>query len=216
MKSIFLLSLSIVLGLKSFAQVDSLATANPHFAIDKPFSNVVLKLGGGYFIPKGELNEFFGPAPMFELACEFPINKRKKFEAAAQFIIPDQREDFLYVRTIDTVQAKSTFMINLMGRFKKDLIATVPSRLTLSLGVGTSVITTNARNPFYSGEEGQKKYEYISTLLLQPGLSFEHRFSKEIRLLIGVDLQYAPYKIEGAVREEIGAIALIPKLLLSF
>ena len=216
MKPILLLLVLVSSTHFCVAQNDTIAAAESQFSIANPFSKAVIKLGGGYFLPQGDLNTYFGPAPMFELAVEFPITARKKFEFAAQFIIPDQREDFVYIRTVDTIQAKSTFMVNLMGRFKKDLLATVPSRLTLTIGVGTSVIMTNARNPFFSGQEGEKKYEYVSALLLQPGLSFEHRFSKDIKLLLGIDLQYSPYKIEGAVREDIGNIALIPKVMLTF
>jgi len=205
-----------VLSVAGFAQNDSISTPKPQDFRDLGTDGLAMRLGGGYFIPQGRLNEYFGAAPMFELALDFKLSDKKNFEVAAQFVIPNQKEDFLYVRTIDTVQAHSTFMFNFMGRFKKNLLVTTPSRIMLNLGVGVSTIITDARNPFYSGQEGEHKYESVSALLLQPGLAFEHKFSKNVTLLLGIDLQYAPYKIEGALQEDIGTLAYIPKLLITF
>ena len=100
----------------------------------------------------------------------------------------------------------------------KALIRTNKSKISIGLGIGISSITTDARNPFFEGEKDQKKYELISSLLVMPnGIQWHHAFSENTQLTFAIeDLQYSPYKVEGALREDIGSMALIPKILYRF
>ena len=131
-------------------------------------------------------------------------------------MIPNQVENFTYIRTIDTIQAKSQLMFNIFVKLNKSLKTTEKSELKAFLGLGASTITTNARNPFYSGAEGESKYEFISALLITPGIDYTFRISQKSKLVVGINYQYSPYKLEGALQENIGSSAIIPKLQFRF
>jgi len=167
-----------------------------------PFENATLSLGGGVFMPQGKLANYFGTAPFFEISGDFPLRRK--------------RANFLYRRTIDTIQVKSTMMINFIVDFKKSLHTSAKGNLELKLGLGVSGITTDARNPFYSGEDGEEKYEIVGAILFSPGFEYRHEFNENTKITIGVSVHYAPYKVEGAVRENIGGLALVPKIAYVF
>jgi hypothetical protein len=133
-----------------------------------------------------------------------------------QVVIPNQKDDFIYRRTIDTIQVKSTMMVNFIVDFKKNLHTSTKGNLELKLGLGVSGITTDARNPFYSGEEGEEKYEIVGAILFSTGLEYRYEFNEDAKITIGVSMQYAPYKVEGAVRKNIGGLAFIPKIAYVF
>ncbi len=204
---------------KLFAQPDTLSVTNSksyYDAYDDYVNKITINFGIGAFIPKGNLKTYFGNAPLFEIDVNFPLKKAKSIDAVFQIVIPDQQKDFLFLRTTDTINVKSTSMFNGFIRFKKRIHNSVKSKVNLGLGIGVSSITTNARNPFYSGKQDESKYEFISTLLLIPGAEWSYTFSDHAKFTLGLDLQYAPYKIEGALREDIGQIALIPKISYKF
>ncbi|WP_394750848.1 hypothetical protein [Spongiimicrobium salis] len=176
---------------------------------------ISFRIGTGVLIPQQGREEFFGISPMLETSALLPLKRKKAVEFVLQFAIPTQKEAFVYQRTIDTVNAKATLLINGMFRFKKALISKDKTGFNIGLGIGISNITTNARNPFYTGDEDEKKYENITAILFAPNLEWEHRFlSHEIAISIG--LQYAPYKVEGALREDIGEFFYVPKISYRF
>ncbi len=225
MKTKISLFVLLTFGICIYAQNDSTSTINSvevksskdfYDSYDNYINKVSIKFGAGIFIPQSQLQTYFGIVPMFEINANFSFEKGRSVEGVFQFIIPNQQEDFVYLRAIDTIQAKSTFMFNAFLRFKKRVVHTKKAEVNLGLGIGVSTINTDARNPFYSGEEGENKYEFISTFMLMPGIDWSYKFSENAELTFGFDFQYAPYKIEGALREDIGSIALIPKLMYRF
>ncbi len=135
---------------------------------------------------------------------------------AVQFVIPNQKEGFTYITSLDTISAKATFMFNPMLRFKKNLLNSHKSQLNLGLGLGVSILRTNARNPFYEGKDDDKKYEMITSFLASPGIEYTHQFNNKERLTFGFNLQYSPYKVEGALREDIGSVFYVPKIAYKF
>lgn len=193
---------------------DSISTANT--SSDDYFNKVRLTLGGGIFIPQGLLSEYFESAPTFEFNLNFPIKQNKSIDFVGQIIIPNQSQDFTYIRTIDTIQAKATMMLNLFIKLKKKLNSSKNSTLMGYVGIGVSTINTDARNPFYSGQEGENKYEFISALLLAPGIDYTMKIRNRTEITLGINYHYAPYKTEGALRQRIGHSAIIPKLLFTF
>ncbi|NMH88479.1 hypothetical protein [Flavivirga algicola] len=219
MKKELIIITVLICGLKLSAQTDTLSVTNSkdyYDAFDGYLNKITFNFGIGAFVPKGNLKTYFGDAPLFEISVSFPLKKAKSLEAVFQIIIPDQQEDFLFLRTIDTINVKSTSMFNGFIRFKKSVQNSRKSKVNLGLGIGVSTITTNARNPFYNGRKDESKYEFISSLLLIPGLAWSYTFSEHAKFTLGLDLQYSPYKIEGALREDIGQIALIPKISYRF
>lgn len=181
-----------------------------------PFENATIAIGGGIFMPQGNLANYFGTAPFFEVNGNFPLKRKKAIGLSLQVVIPNQKDDFLYRRTIDTIQVKSTMMINFTVDFKKTISASAKGSLDLKAGVGVSGITTDARNPFYSGDEGEEKYETVGAILFSPGLEYKYEFNEETKFIIGISMHYSPYKVEGAVRENIGGLALVPKITYIF
>jgi len=178
---------------------------------------VTFNIGGGVLIPQDGLKEYFGVSPLLELSAKFPLKNKKSLVVAMQFVIPTQKEEFVYIRTIDTVSAKATFMFNPMVKFKKSILNSDVHNLNLGLGIGASIIHTNARNPFYDGNnEKSKKYEMITSILVSPELEYVRKFSNNDELSIVFGVQYSPYKIEGALREDIGSIFFVPKITYKF
>ncbi len=219
MKKELVIIVVLIFSLKLSAQTDTLSVTNSkdyYDAFDDYFNKVTFNFGIGAFVPKGNLKTYFGEAPLFEISVNFPLKKAKSLDAVFQIVIPDQQEDFLFLRTIDTIHVKGTSMFNGFVRFKKSIQNSKNSKVNLGLGIGVSTITTNARNPFYNGRKDESKYEFISSLLLIPGVEWSHTFSEHAKFTFGFDLQYSPYKIEGALREGIGQIAMIPKISYRF
>jgi hypothetical protein len=220
MKNLLLTIVLLITVQVSKAQNDTLYVTNSnqyHDYYKAYFKSITFKIGGGVLLPQGKLQDYFGPSPVLELSLDFPVTKTKSLELALQFVIPDQKQSFLFVRTMDTIQAKASFMFNPMLRFKKNLSQNVNSQLHLSLGVGASVIKTDARNPFYTGDNQDiEKYEVVTAFLIAPGLDYVKTFRSNEALTFSLGLNYSPYKIEGALQENIGGISLIPRIRYSF
>lgn len=117
-----------------------------------PLDEFAISLGGGVFMPQGDLSQYFGTATFFDVSLDYGLKRKKSIGLSLQFLIPNQKDDFLYRRTIDTIQVKSTMMFNVLVNFKKSLATSTKGQFDIKLGVGGSMITTDARNPFYSGQ----------------------------------------------------------------
>lgn len=181
------------------------------------FKRVTFKVGGGILIPQGALYNYFGMSPLIELSLDFPVTQKKSLELALQFIIPNQKESFTYVTGQETINANASFMFNPMLRFKKNISNNENAQLHLGAGLGTSVIKTDIRNPFYTGNnQEEEKYEMASAFLISPSLDYVLKFKNNEELTFSFALNYSPYKIEGALKENIGAISLTPRILYSF
>ncbi|WP_034062283.1 hypothetical protein [Lacinutrix jangbogonensis] len=188
-----------------------------HDASQDYFKRVTFKIGAGVLLPQGNLKDYFGVSPLVELSLDFPVTQKKSLELALQFVVPDQKESFKYVRTIDTVQVKATFMFNPMLRFKKNISTSRTSQLHVGFGLGLSIIKTDSRNPFYTGsDEDNEKYEVVSAILASPSLDYIKTFKNNEQLTFSFGLNYSPYKVEGALRENIGSISLTPRIMYSF
>ncbi|RKE98348.1 hypothetical protein [Ichthyenterobacterium magnum] len=216
MKHYIFILLSVSIYNSMFSQKDSIYVKNNDDIFIDYFKGVTVNGGVGLFLPQRDLNNYFGIAPVIEIDVNFPIKEKTSIDLGLQFIIPNQKESFTYIRTIDTLDVKSQYMFNFFVRYKKRINQNLKSDLNFNIGLGVSTIATDARNPFFEGEKDQKKYEMVSAILVLPGFEYKCKFSKEATFIIGLDLQYSPYKIEGSVREDIGSIALIPKILYRF
>ncbi|MFQ3239390.1 MAG: hypothetical protein ACI9NI_001692 [Olleya marilimosa] len=202
------------------AQKDTIYVTNSnqyHSYMDNYFKRVTFKIGGGVILPQGKLKNYFGVSPLIQLSLDFPVTNKKSLELALQFVVPDQKQSFKYVRALDTIPAKAAFMFNPMLKFKKNLSQNVNSQLHVSFGIGASIIKTDARNPFYTGDnDTEEKYEVITAFLMSPTLDYVKKFRNNEELTFSLGLNYAPYKIEGAVQENVGSVYITPKILYSF
>lgn len=220
MKKIIITSLILIIGAQVFAQNDSISRYQLYKyedAFTDYWKTVTFKIGGGILLPRGELGKYFGSSPLVELSLDFPVTDSKSLELALQFVIPKQNQSFEYQRLTDVVETNATFMFNPMLRFKKDLSKTKSNKLLLGIGLGASVVTTDARNTnFLDTSEDRSKYEIITAFLISPSLEYAKTFKNNNEFTFSLGLNYAPYKIEGAVQEDIGSIALTPRILYSF
>lgn len=217
MKKTAITIITLLLSIHIIAQEENSTSVKDSILPTKDyFDQITFNLGGGVFIPQGKLQQYFGAGPMLEFNFNFPINKSKSIDVVGQFILPNQVEDFAFARTIDTVTAKSQMMFNFFAKFNKTLKSTENGKLKIYLGAGVSTITTNARNPFYSGAEDENKYEFISALLIAPGFDYKFRLSDNAKMAIGVNYHYSPYRLEGALQEDIGSSAIVPRIQLTF
>ncbi|MEM6721608.1 MAG: hypothetical protein AAF611_19935 [Bacteroidota bacterium] len=213
MKKNMLLILSLFISIQFVhSQEDDSVNATGY----NPLEEFSVNLGGGIFMPLGDLSQYFGAGPFFEVSTDFKLPQKKSIGLSLQFVIPNQKDDFLYRRTIDTIQVKSTMMFNVFASFKKTLASSDKSELDINVGIGASMITTDARNPFYSGQEGENKYETVSAILFAPGFEYRYDFNEDAQFIFGMSMHYAPYKLEGAVREDIGGLALVPRIAYIF
>ena len=125
MKKTAIIIITLFTSLQLLGQAEYNSTLNDSIPKEKDyFDRITFNLGGGVFIPQGRLQQYFGTGPMLEFNFNFPINKSKSIDIVGQFVLPNQVEDFAFVRTIDTVTAKSQMMFNFFGKFNKILKST--------------------------------------------------------------------------------------------
>lgn len=173
--------------------------------------------GTGVFIPQGKLQHFLGISPYFEVHIGAPFLLFPNFGFGFQFAVPNQQQDFLYQSIFEENQnVKATYMANIVFNFRKRFAETQTSAFEFRLGIGASGLQTDLRNPRYTGKEDEKKYEMISTLVVNPNIEYIRKFKDKSALNFALALQYSPYKIEGAIQEDIGGFAIIPKILFTF
>lgn len=183
----------------------------------KPVTPPTIKAGTGVFIPVGNLQKYFSASPYFEFSVNAPFFLRNNFGFGLQFIVPNQK-DALQYQTIDNTltQVKISSIINLTFNFRKRFLQKKNTAFEFRLGAGFSGIQTNLRNPNYTGKKDENKYETISSFLVNPSIEYLKQFKDGTELSFGIGIQYAPYKIEGAVKENIGGVGCIPKLMYVF
>ncbi len=215
MKYVITISIIFMFSLSLLGQNDSIQPNKSYRYYDKfndYWSTVTFKIGGGMYLPQGKLKNYFKPSALFELSLDFPVTDSKSLELALQFIIPEQIELFQYLQNNENIEAEASLIVNPMLRFKKDLSQSKVSKFILGLGIGASVISTTQKSSLSDEDEN---YE-ITAFLVTPSLDYVKSFKNKEQLTFSLGLHYSPYKIEGALQEKIGSIALMPRLLYSF
>lgn len=204
--------------MKQFILITSfLATFLTNAQTQKEEFNTRIKAGTGVFIPQGKLQDFLGTSPYFEVSLDASFFGHDNFGFSLQFVVPNQQKDFLY-ETIynETENVKATYMANILFNFRKRFSETEKSAFEFRLGFGASGLQTDLRNPRYSGNKDENKYEMISSFLLNPNIEYIRKFKNKTALNFAIGLHYSPYKVEGAVQEDIGGLGIIPKITYTF
>jgi hypothetical protein len=101
-----------------------------------------------------------------------------------------------------------------MLRFKKNLSRSDASKFILGIGIGASVINST-QSVNVTTENDDEKYE-ITSFLVAPSLDYVITFKNKEQLTFSFAIHYSPYKIKGSIQEDIGSLALTPRLLYSF
>lgn len=179
--------------------------------------NARIKAGAGLFIPQGKLQNFFGVSPYFEASLDASLFNRDNFGISLQFAIPNQQKYFLYETIYNEVEnVKATYLVNIVFNFRKRFAETQKSAFEFRFGIGASGLQTDLRNPRYSGNKDENKYEMIGAFLFNPNIEYIKKFKDKTALNFALGLHYSPYKIEGAIQEDIGGLGIIPRITFTF
>ncbi|MFT5890566.1 MAG: hypothetical protein ACI9Y7_000659 [Dokdonia sp.] len=216
---IVLLSLCTYMGI---AQSDSTATktvTNEYWEYERVLHPAKFEIGGGFFIPQGKLATFIKPSPFIGVEIYIPTKRNKSITAVFQFVLPSQEDQFIIQNpnTIDGVEAVSSdLIINTFLRFSQNLTPIdSPSKLELGLGVGISTMLVQTPFSFFNDDDENASRGLVS-FLIAPGLHWKFKPTKNSDLTIGADLQYSPYKLKGALEQDLGGLAISPKILYRF
>lgn len=215
MKNFIATGLLLLLCLNLVAQNDSIAQNKnySHYdSFDDYWKTITFKIGGGVLIPQGNLKKYFATSPLVELSLDFPVTDSKSIELALQFILPKQRRPFQYIRDEESIDAEASFIVNPLVKFKKEIGGHDLRRFILGIGIGASIINSNQK---VNSSNDKDSYE-ITSFLVAPSLDYVLSFKNKEQLTLSLGIQYSPYKIKGAVQEDIGALALTPRILYSF
>lgn len=191
-------------------------TANPYRLV-KEGIEPRYSVGVGIFIPQGTLENYIGVSPLVEVALHIPAHRNHAFDLAVQFVIPNQTEDFI-IPTFSGIQnGQSFFMSNYVMRFNKNLLKEEKKqRLEIGLGLGASTLVTSLQSSFIEQQENLDDQQSITTFLVMPSIKYRLQPFNNTLLTMGIDLQYSPYRIKGALEENIGGLAISPRVTYSF
>lgn len=219
MKKILILVACVALNiLVTTAQNDSIqqpayepaAYQGVDFNDELPF----VRIGAGVWLPQGKLSETMAPSPMFEFALDFSNgNELRSVEFIMQFILPEQRRDFVYNIEAGTFTASSNLILNGMLRLKKPLYVNGASKFEIGAGLGISAMFISENNIDF---KDAIPYESSNTILFIPGVAWYHKFKDQSIITVGTDLHIAPYKVTGADVPKLGAVSIITKLTYRF
>ena len=88
--------------------------------------------------------------------------------------------------------------------------------MEIGLGLGASTLISNVEFSFVDEPEPVDRDQNVTTLLFMPGIQYRIKPSENTQLTIGAALHYAPYRIKGAIDENIGGMAISPRINYSF
>ncbi len=221
MKTYFIVLLSFCTYV-GIAQSDSTATktiTNEYWEYERFLQPAKFEIGGGFFIPQGKLATFIKPSPFIGIEVYIPTKRNKSIAIVSQFVLPSQEDRFIIENpnAIDQVEAvRSNLIINTFLRFSQNLTP-IDSTSKLELGLGAGISTMLVQTPFsFFNDKGENANRGLVSFLIAPGLHWKLKPTKNSDLTIGTDLHYSPYKLKGALEQDIGGLAISPKILYRF
>lgn len=221
MKTYFILLVSLC-GYISIAQSDSTVTKTltlDYWDNDRHLRQPKFEIGGGFYIPQGTLARYIKPSPFINIDIYIPTLRNKSITAVFQFVIPTQGDPFVLQNpdVIDQLEAvRSNFIINTFLRFSQNLTS-IDSNHKLELGLGVGISTMIVQTPFsFFNNDDQNAGRGLVAFLAAPGLHWKCKPTENTDLTIGIDLQYSPYRLKGALEQDIGGLAYTPKILYRF
>lgn len=192
---------------------------NEYWEYEKEWQRPKFEIGGGLFIPQGQLATFVKPSPFIDINVYFPSRRNKSIVAVFQFIRPSQEDRFIVQNPddINQVEAVSTdFIVNSFLSFNQNLTSeNSKSRVELGLGVGISTMIVQTPFSFFNNDDRNASRGLVS-FLIAPGLHWKFAPTENTHITIGADVQYSPYKLKGAIEQDIGGLAILPKVLYRF
>ncbi|WP_405376935.1 hypothetical protein [Nonlabens sp. Asnod3-A02] len=183
-------------------------------ALESSLENSFLKIGVGYWLPNGELSQFIDNSPLFELAYVVPDLKRNRsFELGIQLAVPQQIEFFLITDGIEQFEIEATSIINGYIKFNKYIYQKSNDKLGLGIALGIASIFVD---PLETAGTQALNYDSINSVLIAPGLSWDHTFNDSSMVQFSMDVQYTPFKMERAVTRDLNSFSIVPKIAYRF
>lgn len=173
-----------------------------------------LKVGFGYWLPKGNLSKYIDGSPLFELALVVPDSrKNRSFEIGIQLGVPQQRSFFILTDGVNNFEIESTSIVNGYVKLNKYLYQKPKNKLALSVSLGIASIFLD---PVQSDGAAVLDYGSVNSVLVAPGLSYDFLFKDQSMLQLSLDIQYTPFKLERAITKDINSFTLLPKVSYRF
>ncbi|WP_405371094.1 hypothetical protein [Nonlabens sp. Asnod2-A12] len=183
-------------------------------ALESSLENSFLKIGVGYWLPNGELSQFIDNSPLFELAYVVPDLKRNRsFELGIQLAVPQQKEFFLITDGIEQFEIEATSIINGYIKFNKYIYQKSNDKLGFGIALGIASIFVD---PLETAGTQALDYDSINSVLIAPGLSWDHTFNDSSMVQFSMDVQYTPFKMERAVTRDLNSFSIVPKIAYRF
>ncbi|PPK92819.1 hypothetical protein LY01_02907 [Nonlabens xylanidelens] len=183
-------------------------------ALESSLENSFLKIGVGYWLPNGELSQFIDNSPLFELAYVVLDSKRNRsFELGIQLAVPQQKEFFLITDGIEDFEVEATSVINGYIKFNKYIYQKSNDKLGLGIALGIASIFVD---PLETAGTQALDYDSINSVLIAPGLSWDHTFNDSSMVQFSMDVQYTPFKMERAVTRNLNSFSIVPKIAYRF
>lgn len=183
-------------------------------ALESSLENSFLKIGVGYWLPNGELSQFIDNSPLFELVYVVPDSKRNRsFELGIQLAVPQQKEFFLITDGIEQFEIEATSIINGYIKFNKYIYNKPKGKLGLGIALGIASIFVD---PLETAGAQALDYDSINSVLIAPGLSWDHTFNDSSMVQFSMDVQYTPFKMERAVTRDLNSFSIVPKIAYRF
>lgn len=97
-----------------------------------------LKVGVGYWFPRGNLSSFIDNSPLFALALVIPDTKRNRaFKLGIQLAVPEQKDFFVLTDGMDQFGLEATFVVKAYLQLHKYVYKKSKGRLCLGISLGT-------------------------------------------------------------------------------
>lgn len=213
-----IISTAFFICISSFLNAQDLPQSLPHnhLFLNKTYNQEVafLKVGFGYWMPKGNLSDYLDSSPLFELALVIPDSKRKRsFELGIQLAVPQQNDFFILTDGIDEFDIEATSIVNGYIKLNKYLYERSKNKLALSISLGIASIFLD---PVQSDGVAVLDYGSVNSVLVAPGLSYDFLFMDRSMLQLSLDVQYTPFKLERAITKDINSFTLLPKVSYRF
>jgi len=209
--------ISLVLIQSSYAQTGELKDAQEESSAWDDGIPARFNIGGGLFIPQGRLGDFIATSPLVEAELHIPAYRNHAFDLVVQLVVPNQSQDYVLQTPTGIFESQTFFISNYFMRFNKNLLSEEgKQRFEIGLGLGASTLVTEVKNPSLEGNTTKENFQSVTTFLIAPGLKYKLKPIGNTLLTFGIDLQYAPYRIKDALHEDIGKLAITPRLLYSF
>jgi hypothetical protein len=201
----------------SWSQYDSIRTVDTYVDdFDELWQNISYRGGMGLFIPAS--SQHFRVATFFEFNMNIPAGNDNSVELALQFGGWDRKNNFTYIKRLDTLKATSRMFFNGLIKLKRDIIFFNKSFISIGAGAGIStiLISTEAIEPENENDEATLIFKGMNSFLLAPELEYVFNVSDETQFSISFSVHYATYKLKAALENDIGKWYYMPKITYRF